>query len=338
MKKAILSAFLLSALCFPVFSAESDVVYIDGWVDLKDSSGEVYELFIGDRVFTGDTVITGDDGVAELEPESGSRIIIKPGTVFSIKEQNINGKKHSVVSTTLGEVAFKFNKMTQEPIIATPSTIMGIRGTEFTVYAGADGSSLVVVDSGAVEVSSQGESVYLEAQQGVEVLPGKTPGEKFPVMGKAVDFAEWNVDRIDKMMASPGEALASIASQMDSMAAQTAEWTALHTESTAELVKLRADMDALFDAGKDDEARELYAGIIRPLEITSLRYVMNYRYYALSALSMRQHILSGFYIRMKTAFIGDKENPVYKAFTKDYRKILTGYEQRIVPNLVEADY
>jgi len=137
---------------------------------------------------------------------------------------------------------------------------------------------------------------------------------------------------------NPSEALYDIAAQLNEMAAQTREWTALHEISSDRLIELRAEMNALFDDGKDDEARALYSDTIRPLETTSLSYVKNFRYYALSALSLRQHILSGFYIRMKTTYIKDRGNPVYSDFIKQYKILLTGYEEQIIPHLVEADY
>lgn len=338
MKKMIILALLTAAICLPAFAQESDVTYIDGWVDLKDSSGEVYELFIGDRVLTGDTVITGDDGVAELEPQSGSRIIIKPGTVFSIKEQTVNGKKYPVASTTLGQVAFKFNRMTQEPLITTMSTVAGVRGTEFTVFAGADGSSMIIVDSGAVEVTSEGESVYLEPDEGVEVQPGKTPGDKFQVMGRAIDFADWNSSKVKTMMADPAVAVSDLSDQLKAMIAEMEEWAGYHEANADNIISLRAEMNTLFTEGQDAEAQKFYDEQLRPQELTSLKYVMNYRYYALSALSMRQHVLSGFYIKMKTAYIADRENPVYTEFQNKYQTILSEFEKRAVPNLVEADY
>ena len=338
MKKIII---IISALLIAVSglsAQESDVVYIEGWVDIKDNSGATYELLIGDRVYFGDTVITGWDGVAELEPENGSIIIVKPDTVFSIKETDLNGKKQSVIFTTLGQVSFKFHKMTQEPLISTPSTVMGVRGTEFTVYAGADGSSLVTVESGAVEVSGQGEAVILEEAEGVEIPTGMPPGEKFEVKGKAVDFAEWNKGKIDAMMDKPLEALSNITAQLGEMAEQADKWAKLHEDSQGDIEKLRAEMDALFEENKDDEANLLYKERLRPLEITALKYVMNYRYYALSALSMRQHILSGFYIRMKSAYISDLENAVYMDFMDEYQSTLAGFEKQVAPRLVEADY
>lgn len=333
----IITAVILLAAA-TVFGQESDVVYIEGWVDIKDSSGETYELFIGDRVYSGDTVITADDGLAELEPENGSRIIVKPGTVFNISERDIDGKKQSVVSTTLGQVSFKFNRMTKEPLISTPSTVMGVRGTEFTVYAGADGSSLVTVESGAVEVSGQGEKVLLEQAEGVEVRAGMAPGEKFEVLGKAVDYSDWNNSRIESMIKNPAKALSDLSEQIQTLITEMEKYTELYNQVQEDIPILRERMNTLFEDGKDDEAQALYKDQLRPLEITSLRHVMNYRYYALSILSMRQHVLSGFYIKMKTAYITDSENVVYQDFLKDYYSLIDNYQKRVTPYLVEADY
>jgi len=332
----VLSVFIL--LVPALYAQESDVIYIEGWVDVKNTSGDVYELIIGDRVFQGETIITGEDGIAELEPESGSRIIVKPGTVFSILETSINGKKQTVVSTTIGQVSFKFNKMTQEPLIATPSTVMGVRGTEFNVWAAADGASLVEVTSGAVEVSGQGESVLLESSEAVQVDSGSTPGEKIITMGKATDHSNWNANRIKKMMETPVASLTAITAQLNGLSAKAEEWAEMHETSAAAIDSLREKVDSLFGEGKDAEAQALYKDELRPLEIESLRYVMNYRYYALSALSMRQYILGGFYVRMKTAYISDRNNPIYTEFMDLYQSAASDFDKRLGSYLVEADY
>ncbi len=328
--------FLLSAAV--IFAQQSDVVYVDGWVDIRTASGERYELMTGDIVYNGDTIITEEDGVAELEPENGSRIIISPGTVFSVKQANINGKKHSIMSVTYGEVSFKFNKMTQEPMISTPSSLMGVRGTEFTVYSGSDGSSQVIVESGAVEVSGKGESTLLSKNEGVEIPVNSVPGRKFETKGKEIDFSEWNNSIIEGMMSSPLRSLDLLGSQLSEFSRSAIEWEKKHEELSLKLEELRAERKSLFDKGRDDEARSLHNEKIRPMEIDSLKCVMNYRYYALSAMSFRQHIIGGFYVRMKTAYINDTCNGVYREFMARYKSLISGYHKQITPLLVEADY
>ena len=189
MKKILLILFILSS--FYAFSNELvTVTYIDGWVDIKDSTGDLYEAMTGDEVKVGNSVITDDDSYAELrEKESGSTYNIKPNTVFTVREMEVGGTKQNVLSCTLGEIAFKFKRAGSiEPLIATNSTVAGVRGTEFRVYAGADGSSLIAVRSGMVEVESEGKSVSLEKDEAVEVRPGEAPGDKFSLKGKPLNF------------------------------------------------------------------------------------------------------------------------------------------------------
>jgi hypothetical protein len=64
---------------------------------------------------------------------------------------------------------------------------------------------------------------------------------------------------------------------------------------------------------------------------------LNYRFFALSALSLRQYVLSSMYIDMKTKYILEVNNKIYSDFIKEYEKFLKIYESNIVPYLVEAD-
>ncbi len=338
MKKSVIIFLITAGLSFSLSAQSSDVDYVEGWVDIKESSGEIFELFIGDVVSKGDTIITGDDGLVELIPASGSRIIIQPGTIFSVQERQVGGVSRSVLSCTLGQVSYKFDRLTgAEPDIATPSAICGLRGTEFTVLAGADGSSLIIVESGAVEVESRGESVRLEPDEGVEVRPGEAPGEKFPVLRGEMDFGDWNKQKTDGMMANPLEALSGMSLQLAELIAQMEDWAKLYEERWALLQDYRGQLAELDAAGKGDELRTLYAEKVDPLEVETTTMVVNYRYYALSALSFRRHILSGLYIRMKTQFIGYLGDPLYDEFIRGYNNLLNEYEARVVPLLVEAD-
>ncbi|MBI9103586.1 MAG: FecR domain-containing protein [Spirochaetales bacterium] len=327
-------------ICFavPIFAQSSDVDYIEGWVDIKDSSGEIFELFIGDVVSNGETVITGDDGLAELIPESGSRIVIKPGTVFTVGTRTVNGRKQSVLSCALGQVSYKFDRMTgAEPTIATPSMVCGIRGTEFTVLAAADGSSLIVVDSGAVEVESQGATVMLGAQEGVEVKSGQVPGEKFEVLRGKMDFDQWNEGRIEEMLADPLGSLARIGMQMAELIIQMEEYRGFYEERLVILEEYDQKLDELITGGNEEEYQAYFKDTLRPMQVEAADLVLNYRYYALSALALRRHVMTGLYVRMKGQFLGFSGDPMYDQFIRDYQALLDEYETRVVPLLNEDD-
>jgi len=337
-KRSLLLTAVLLAGISGLAAQNSTVDYVEGWVDLKNARGETFELFIGDRVVKGDTVITGRDGLAELVPQAGSRIIIQPGTVFSVQERQVGGQTRTAVSVTLGEIAFKFDKMTgAEPDILTPSAACGIRGTEFTVYAGADGSSMIIVDSGAVEVESQGAAVMLAPEEGVEVRSGQVPGEKFQVLRGRMDFSAWNQGREEDMLSDPLAALDRMGLQLRELAENLEVNKALYEKQLIQNEQNKEAMRAMAAQGKNEEASAFLKDTVRPGDFIAHGYLLNYRYYALAAESFRRHVMTGLYVRMKTRFLADHENSLYRQYLLRYGELLNEYEARIVPVLIDAD-
>ena len=64
---------------------------------------------------------------------------------------------------------------------------------------------------------------------------------------------------------------------------------------------------------------------------------LNYRYYALSALSMRRYVLGRMYMNIKTLTIMEQDNREFAAFLEEYERFLELYEREITPGLVRAD-
>ena len=101
-----------------VCAEQADIVYVEGYVDVKDSRGARFEAEIGEVITTGDTVITGGDGRAEIERSTSAVINVAPRTVFTLMEIEEEGEKREVLSCALGSVKFKFNRLTgREPRI-----------------------------------------------------------------------------------------------------------------------------------------------------------------------------------------------------------------------------
>ena len=72
MKKILLITVFVFCL-YPLFAEDTDLVYVEGYVDLREKTGDIYEALIGDLVHTGDTIITGEDGLAEMQKGDNSR-------------------------------------------------------------------------------------------------------------------------------------------------------------------------------------------------------------------------------------------------------------------------
>ncbi|RKX73554.1 MAG: hypothetical protein DRP87_18705 [Spirochaetes bacterium] len=331
-------ALLLLLLPLAVFSEEASVVYTEGEVDIKYRSGERWEAMIGDLLERGDTVITGKSGMAEIEERPYNLYKVSPDTVFTLMEVEQGGKKQAVLSCTLGSVALKFEKvMGSEPVITTPSMIAGVRGTELTVFAGLDGSSLVIVEEGEVEVTSEGKAVVLNPEEGVEVRPGEPPGEKFRVLRGQIDFSTWNSERFRAFMDDPVESALGVEKRLNYYIGEIDSLLPSFIENKSRVKEERKKLDKL-EKEKGKEARaEYYQKEIFPLEVKTSYMAMNIRYYALSALSLRRFILGRMYMFMRSLYITEPENEIYSNFIDVYRRIIDAFEEKVVPHLVEAD-
>ena len=338
MKKIILILFLLSAV-FAYSNEMVTVTYIDGWVDIKDTAGDLYEAYIGDEIAAGNSVITDDDSYAELkENNSGSTYNLKPNTVFTVREMEVDGGKQNVLSCTLGEIAFKFKRAGSiEPLIATNSTVAGVRGTEFRVYAGADGSSLIAVRDGLVEVESEGKTVALEKDEAVEVKPGQAPGDKFSLKGKPLNFEKWNSDKKKDFLKNPAESLLAVEKRMDYYNSKVfelhpifMEWDSQRRDELKEFEKIKAEQGI-------DKAKEYRNKVLLVTMNNTGNLALNLRYYALSALSMRRFIVGNMYAEIKSRYIMKLDDPEFVKFEKIYKRLLDKFEEISIPQINETD-
>ena len=338
MKRVTVLVLLLLGACF-AFGQQADLVYLEGIVDLKLAGGERMEAFIGDYLERGDAIITEVESYAELEQINGYSIKVSEDTIFTLQEVEQGGEKRTVLSTTIGAVAFKVGKLTgKEPLFTTPGAVAGVRGTEFQIFAGIDGATLVVVSTGKVEVEAQGEKVELLPDEGVEVPAGSPPGEKFEVLRGQLDFSDWNSGRLDTMLDDPAGAIRGIEKGMEAFRVQIAELKPAY-EANSELLKAEREKLPEIEEEEGKEARtKHYEEIVFPLEVETSYMRLNLRYYALSALSFRRFVLGPMYARVKSAFFSKLDAPEYREFEDAYFRILSDYDREVAPFLVEADF
>jgi hypothetical protein len=206
-----------------------------------------------------------------------------------------------------------------------------------TIFTGADGSSLIAVESGQVDVSAGGETVELFPEEGVEVAPGGPPGEKFKVLRGKIDYADWNSERVGAFLDDPAGAARKIGRQLqeyiDEINALLPEY-----ERLRELIfERRERYSRIREEQGREKAAEYHKENIEPYEAEATPMFVNIRYYALSALSLRRHILGRLYMLLKTEYINDLDNPRYTGFLKQYEEVLENYRNNVSPLLVEAD-
>ncbi|MCL2294043.1 MAG: FecR domain-containing protein [Spirochaetes bacterium] len=340
MRKKLIFLAVFLALAPALFAQSFAVVtFVNGWVDIRNNSGAEVEAFIGDNVFIGNSIITDRDSSAELrERASGSTFRISPNTVFAVREREVAGQRENVLAVAVGEVAFRVNRVAgHAPTIATHSSVAGVRGTEFTVFSGADGSSLIVVTEGAVDVEAFGRSVRLNPDEAVEVRAGQPPGERIQLMGRPIDFAAWNEGRREAFLNDPVGALRAVDRQLDYFNNRVRELYPRFLEILEEINKKRVEHGRILEEQGEEAANQFVNTILRPSMINSIHVHLNMRYYALSALSMRRFVVGNMYAEMKSRHIARLNDPVFMEFYKLYNEVLRKFEEITIPQISEID-
>ena len=314
----------------------TQVTYVEGEPRLRSAEGAQSELDYGSKINTGDSVVTGKKDQVELDQDGSAVIRVKPNTVFTIREIERNGTKEQVMTTGIGAVSMRFNKLAgKEPRVGTIGSVAGIRGTELTIYAGADGSSLFVVESGLVELSSAGKSVEIGAQQGLEVSADGVPGEKFSVIGRDLDFSKWAAGKTEDFLADPLGSLDKISVMMGSFKEGQDEWLAKYGKAKLDSEKAVEKMNALTDKTEQGKYRDT---VWFPLALQTGNAILNYRYYTISALSLRRYVLGSMYLQMRSRNILTPDSAQYKAFLAKYQGVLADFRTVFEPYLSTVDY
>jgi hypothetical protein len=337
MRKATLLAVILLTAAAGAFAVPADITYTDGDTTLKLKSGATQDAQIGDKLNTGDTLRTGKDGQAELD-QGGVTIKIASGTVFTLMEREAGGKTQTVLSMALGSIKYKYGKISgSEPAVRTNGAVAGVRGTEFTVFSGADGSTLFAVDTGQVTVEAEGKSVDLAANQGVEVPLGQPPGDIIPLQSNQIDYSKWNEDKFVSMLADPLAAMTNVEAAMDGYIKAVQENSDGYDKSSQQLAAEREKVKQVAEQQGKDAASKYEQEVALPLSLTTGHYFLNMRYNALAALSLRRFVAGRLYLFMKARSLAGAGSEEWTAFIARYNDLLGKFETSIVPHLVPVD-
>jgi len=181
----VLGALLLLGFPVTAFAQEALTVYVEGEANAKNLQGKILPLGIGDPLKSGESVITKTTGRADLELPNKSLIQVKPNTVFTLSEVELEGEKQTVLATTVGSVSYRLNKFTgRGPSIRTAGAAAGVRGTEFVVVYEENQLQLFTL-SGEVALATEGsEPVLVAAGQKSHLEGGR------PTLAEAVAAAE----------------------------------------------------------------------------------------------------------------------------------------------------
>jgi hypothetical protein len=143
----VIRRFLLACAC--------SLAPIAGWADdiaqFKVARGSVYlersgkrlPARVGTHLQATDTIVTGADGSAGIAFVDNSLLSVGPNSVLAIERYAFNSTTHegafesSLRKGTLSVVSGKIAKQSPDAMkVKTPSSILGVRGTEFLVHSG----------------------------------------------------------------------------------------------------------------------------------------------------------------------------------------------------------
>lgn len=151
------------------------VIAVEGAVEFKSAGAADYVKLAGapSPLSPGDHLRTGPRGRAAVMLRDGSRLEVGQSTVFTVENDD---PSYISILLSLGRLRAAVSKRPGRLFqIASPSAVAAVRGTEFTMEARIDGTSLVEVAFGQVSVYGHkdgdpiGKEVLLRAGQRVNV-------------------------------------------------------------------------------------------------------------------------------------------------------------------------
>lgn len=337
------AAAIACALALVVLSglgaSDAETVYVEGYPELRGSSGRTSDLFFGDLVRSGESVLTGLDDTAELELANGNSVVVDSDTVFTLQESVEDGETRSAYSNSRGSVTYRLNNIRgRGPRIQSANAVAGVRGTTFTVFAGDDGTSLFLVEEGRVAVQAQGEEVEVNENFAVEVGAGQAPGEPFEVLSGEIDFSGWNNGRTEAILDDPVTAAEGAYRRLEEIVAELNEAAAIYEPLREELRQAREEADEVFDEEGQEAYEEFHAENVRPLEYSTPRRFTNVRYWALSALNMRRYVFGRMYTILRSTYMLDPENDQLQDYLEVHNRAIDLLEREVSEYLGSPDY
>jgi len=263
-----------------------DVEWMSGDVKYRHMMGEWESLDIGYHLANGDVIKTGEDGEATLL-DGDVYINISPNSEFTVSERFDNNKHKSSFMLFLGRLKFKLTKKsTNEPEVVTQAVNLTVRGTEFDVASGHDGSTLVVIKKGVVAVSGKEKTLVLRKGEGSQIKFGEEPEKKFKVITKVIDWGKWLAQSRENIKGNELYILTKILKKFKEIDEEIKQHEKIRSESLKKKMEYLKLRDTSLAENKNDEASQYSkkAGIESK---RAFHAIVNIRFLALSSIGLK---------------------------------------------------
>lgn len=155
--------FLTSSIIYSQTQTETVILYLEGTVDIA-RNGEYLnynDVNIGTIIQNYDMIETGVDGYVEIEVKTpvSAAVTLKvyEDTNFYYDTKQVRGRTKTSFQLISGSLGMKVQKLYQdsELEINVNQSVMGVRGTEFTVSSSIDGATLITTKEGRVSCKNE---------------------------------------------------------------------------------------------------------------------------------------------------------------------------------------
>ncbi|HEB31992.1 MAG TPA: hypothetical protein ENI15_14145 [Spirochaetes bacterium] len=287
MTKRVFTGFII-VLFFaltPAFLFSVEVDWVSGNVTYSHLKGEWKDLDIGMNLAAGDIIKTGMGSEVSLR-EVDFEIYIQENSTFTISEKYEDGDRKSSFMLFFGRMKFKLARSgKKEPEIQTQTISLTIRGTEFEVGSGYDGSTLVLMSEGSVTVKGDKSELVLMQGEGTEVPFGEEPTEKFEVITKVIDWDKWFNTSQESIKGNEIVFLNKILVRFQAIDAKIKDFERIRAVSLKEKEVLLKKRDESKEKGNMDEASG-YSKKAGEVSKKAFHSIVNIRFLALSSIGL----------------------------------------------------
>ncbi len=175
----LIGAFTLPVLAQWGSTGPAQVVSLTGTLTVRSPRSAVRPLRLLDQVASGDELITGPNSEAVIQAPDGSTVRIFPDSHVIFNERSADIQEF--LRLFLGSIKVHIEKLSGRPNphkLTTPTAVIAVRGTTFSVFVDETEATLVAVDEGEISVAnvaSPAQEVILRDGQRTWVQRGQPP-------------------------------------------------------------------------------------------------------------------------------------------------------------------
>ncbi len=205
MKKTIALAVALAALTLGCAKEQVDeyamVTFMIGEVTKNSAAVQ-----IGDVIQEKDIIQTGADSFCDIKIGQSLIRVKQKTTVVLAALIRQGGMENTSIDLSSGKMLCKPKKLIKSEtfMIKTPTAVAGVRGTQFTVEADANGTSRIKVFEGSVKVAKRVKELEESMPEVLSIAPDLNKEEKVVITKEDVEKTEKIVQKIMKSESSKG--------------------------------------------------------------------------------------------------------------------------------------